>query len=482
MINWCRTIKPLPIFIAIIFQSLMAFAKIQIFMIEANGDKTAKKPINLSVTEEKQEFVLVAKDGDRDVKALVFTETIQLPKSLVPQTATAQNGLAKLKDQTLIISGEDIAQEVTLEMANGRRITLSVQRSFDKPSIVYDSCSKSFPEVNFDTSVSKIPFPVGVSCFFRPSGTKALAISFPQSAEINSSTFFDILGKGERWRLFEIPDSENQGGIIGNVYVNFANNTYKLNVVAINLQQLAALKMLEELQRENKTLKEALEELKKKSRAILQKARELNKRADRLEELLSLFDVYFGFGNSSLNFKIEQTDFGARSLSDSAITMQLFTTSRPLWKSMVVDAGFSTTVPMSEKTDRLDSFSAYGGIGWAMTFGALDLEPRLAGAYRNYSHQASGYSLISGHFGGGVNASYRLGDKDLIGLMIEVLPAGSKVIKSHLGYSLHYEHQFEAMNGWKLGGKMESISIGAENKAGAPQKFSESRFIVYLSL
>lgn len=462
--------------------STVVQAKVQFFLIELDQGKVVKKPMSFSVIEEKEEFEVVAKDGNKEVRALTYKAKVAIPPEFSMASVQSQQGSATFKDGTLFLAAQDIEQEILVNRQNGAATKMLVVKTFENPTIVQDGCTKNFPDVVLSTDSEKTTFPIGVHCVLRPSGNKAITLSFPRSVDIDSTTFFDILGKGERWRFFEIPDTEQQGGIIGNVTFGFKGKNYKINLVSINLEQLAALKMLEELQKENRSLKDALADLKKKNKDMSESSRELQKKADELEMLISYFEVYFGIGNSSMTFALDQSTVGTSTLTDSELSLQMFTMSAPIWGRLIFESGFSTTLPMSQKTNRLDSFLGYGNLGYSIDLKKLTLIPVVGGAYRNYTHQLSGFALQTGHFGGGLIAKYNLSANDELGLKFESQPAGTKVVKSHMGLNLHYTRRFQMKKSWKLGAKYESVHVDAVNAIGAPQKFDESRMMLYISL
>lgn len=473
----------------LVFLVQFAQGAVKTYIVDNNSSQKEMKILVLPVLDEKEEFITVAKDGVEDVKALTYTTSFAIPAQLKVKSVSvtviseegAEEARVKLIDAKLVVSGYGLKQEVNLIHENGTSSKLIIERTFETPKVVYDNCTRAFPELVFDAATA-VPFSVGMSCLVRPGKSKAIVVSIPSDASIGSSSFFDSMGKGERWRLYEIPDTVTDGGLIGNISVKFKDKLYKLNLVSINLDIANNLKLIEQLQKENKTLSEKINELLKVNKSLSGKRDNLSGESTLLEAMVSLFDVYFAMGNNSTKLNIEKSAYGPISKSDSEIAVQMYSISDPIFDHIIMSGGFTTTLPLGTKEDRIDFFEAQGSMGYLISIDKISIIPKLSGAYRSFAHQLSTMYVQAGQMGGGLTLGYAISENNNIKLDFASQSMGSKVIKAHSEFTLAYEHRFLSPKVWWLGAKFSSQNINAVNAAGDPRKIDNTQAMIYLSL
>lgn len=335
-------------------------------MLQTGKANNKTTPFTLGKVElESEEFQQISTDGDSPVRVLVFKTVIKLGDSAGIKTATSLATKVKLEKNTLTVEAETQNAEVVLTNSKGNKESLLIQRSYAGTKVFLDNCDKSFPELRTDSKLSE-NFALGVQCYIRGGRNKAVTISVPTSARILSSSFFDILGKGERWRVYELPSTTQNQQVIGNVLIEVGKSELNFSFISPKSEEEGLQKAVQGLQVENTALKTENKELKTKVMSLAQKNQKLTKAErnylERIADLLSsVFDVSFGLGMNSLNLDVQASDYGPLQKANAPISAQMKVESQAFFEKYFLDISSTSSLPIAGDEDGLEVFfTGYG--------------------------------------------------------------------------------------------------------------------------
>lgn len=463
--HYCRLFYFLLILMGLPFSFLGA----KTVLYETNSKNTSTNPYNIIVLEEKDEFT-----SGSEIKAIIFHDKFEIPAGFEIQSTKAISGTATYANRILTVIGSDIYQPIAIQKTDGSTLNMTIDRTNRATDIIYSGCSKDFPQA-LPATEEKLPFSIGIACQVGVDKRKSLVLSVPDSATISSSSLFDRLGKGERWRLYELVDSKSDDGIIGNFIITYNQKDYKINLVLLDNELILLRKTVEKLRLE-------LSQLNKTHQDLLNKNKKLQTQDNMIAMMMQIFDVYFGIGMSSLKLNVANSELGPLDINDSGLTIQLSSVSEPIFDHFILQTGFSSTLPTSQKVDRLDAFQIDGSLGYLFSFSNFQVIPFISGAYRNFSHQTSTMNFQVGQIGGGLEGIYSMTENDRVGLKIDSQPLGSTILKTHTHFGLNYEHQFDSPKVWRLGTRINSQTIGLVNESGDPRTMQDTQMMLYISL
>ncbi|NDD92947.1 hypothetical protein EBZ37_12790, partial [bacterium] len=118
---------------------------------------------------------------------------------------------------------------------------LKVKWTPEQSGIIYDGCQRNLFQASMgknrgsqDSPVGPAPFPIAISCNLEVSPA-LLMVSVPAQTQWDQSTLTEIAGKGQRWRLFQLPSAGSSNTQIGKLVFR---NDKKLWTVGLNLNKL----------------------------------------------------------------------------------------------------------------------------------------------------------------------------------------------------------------------------------------------------
>ncbi len=456
-------------------------------LLQIGKDKTAPFSVG-KVERESEEFQQISTDGDSPVRALVFKTVIKLNEEAGIKTATSPNGKVKIEKNTLTVEAETQNAEVILNNPNGKKDSILIKRSYSGTKVFLDGCDKSFPELRTDSKLSE-NFALGVQCYIRGGRNKAVTISVPTSARILSSSFFDILGKGERWRVYELPSTTQNQQAIGNVLIEVGKSELNFSFISPKSEEEGLQKAVQGLQVENTALKVENKELKTKVMSLAQKNQKLTKAErnylERIADLLSsVFDVSFGLGVNSLNLDVQESDYGPLQKTSAPISAQMKVESQAFFETYFLDISSTSSLPIAGDEDGLEYFSLDAGGSYLLyDKGSFKVYPKLLMSYRSFMHPKSALAVQVGQLGPGVRVTYDLTKNiNKINFQLGTQPLGSSSVKSHFLTALEYVHTFSGNKSWDLGLKLEMNSFSVENVKGQSRNLNSTLFLVQVSL
>jgi hypothetical protein len=223
---------------------------------------------------------------------------------------------------------------------------------------------------------------------------------------------FEIKGKGESYRLYEIGNIKAAAGAIAEFAFELEGKSVIAQVVSLRKEQT---------------------DKKPKTGRI-------------------------GVGLSFLSLSVDSTDVAA---SDSKPGVLVKVSPYPLLRKVNVGLSIESALDLAEKENSI-SFSQYQFfLGYSlMDASRLEIAPRLYFVVSNHQHDASRLGLRHNNVGGGLFSSYSLGGRFLLQLEGLVSSFGSKAVKSHFALDLSLIRAARTTQGigWGFGLKSQSFS------------------------
>jgi hypothetical protein len=208
----------------LILLTIVSEAKIDVLRVDAKGKPLKMKP-DFKVVADSDTFLVVGQEEAANLKALAFKTTLSIKGTEKAKSVAIDSGKAKLSKGNIeleLVSGESF---LTVNLPSTDKLNFKIVRTFEASDIKLSECGPDFPDVQKQTE-SAPDLVIGIACLSRPGKPKSVVFSVPENVEIASSSFFDLQGKGERWRLYELPSSGSTGGVIGNVFVKIKNTRF----------------------------------------------------------------------------------------------------------------------------------------------------------------------------------------------------------------------------------------------------------------
>lgn len=445
------------------------FAKITLSLI-TQGDRKHPTLLAWPIKEE----VLFQEAALGKSKIMSYKIEITIPDSMDFTEVTSSNYTVNLNNKKLYVFGYALNDDLELKAKDKKTYLLNLKIETEKGQIIYDQCSKNFPEVIPEKN-SKLSFDVGVSCFEKKDMAKGFTISLPSDATLLNSTFFDLEGKGERWRYFEVPNASQQGGILGSFEIKRENEVVKLNLVYASLEGAIQVQRNEELEEENRQLKKQLEEKEGKNDR-LQKINSL------YQQLRSFASPQVGFGTTSMKFTVKQS-LGTLDLTDTEKTFLIQLESEPIFSKVILKTSLLSTLLSSSGAQEIDMIQAMGSLGYQFVFSDYVVIPSLVGIYHDYKHRESNLHLQAGHFGLTLDGRWNLRKTHYVTLKISSLGMGSQIVKSNSITQLEYKYNLKwGERNLGVGALYEQQSLGAVNETGLSRQFNDNKFLIMVTL
>lgn len=461
MKNSCRLIYTL-----IFFTSINATAKVDLYGVTNPELKNLPIYTKAKVEEQNEQFRQVGEtDSKLPINIIYFPSTIAFPAGLVLQQGQSESAEVKIEagGSNVSVTAESLDTVLDVTSAKGGKIRLLLSKTFDDAKIVYNECEgKKFPELVL-VGEEKPKTAIGFSCIDVPGKEKSIVISVPKEAEIVSSSFFDVQGKGERWRLYSLPYENRAGAVMGFVVVRYKGKDFKYEVRG-TLSGDVPEEKIQEVVKENKVLKKQVVILTKQNKELMQKKEE--------ERKPSLFDLTFGFGMDSLAMNSTDETLGSVSKSGAGIVASFYGKSNLIKEKYTISVGSSTTLPLSKDESRVEHFEFNSSLGYLFLGKPWSLSGVMLASYRSFMNPGTGLAIQVGHFGFGVEGEYALSNTDRILYLVGMQPLGSDVMKGHTLLRLGYMRTTDWFMNANIGGSFEMQKIEVVNKDGLPKDAS----------
>lgn len=404
------------------------------------------KAVSLMPWPKQAKFQLVPLKDNPGVEVLVQKVRIKLPASGAFVGAESEGSQLAVRNGNLDLYSNRMIETIRLKSSSGAVQTVRIRWTKVPGATLVGKCPKNTPQLDFGKNPA--PFLVGVGCQLFEKGEKsAISISVPSDVEWGSYTLYDLGGKGESWRLFELPSASDQGGVIGEMTFQFQNKEYLAKLVA------------------PKTFLD--EHLKDKDK---DKDGESNGQE-------KLFSFSFGLGTATVTTKADTVDS-----SSNPLFVDLGVQSKRFWGNTSAFAQVMTTVKMSsdEKSDTVTDFHL--GAQYTFEFSSIRLSPELLFTIVDYQQTPSNVRLQSSQAGAGLALGVKVGSKGEVVLEAASTPLLSQFVKSHTYFSASYGHKFgDAKSPWTLGLGYSLQDYSAENASGVERKFSNSNIRLFVS-
>lgn len=209
----------------------------------------------------------------------------------------------------------------------------------------------------------EIPLPIGIHCSVEDTKT-FLTIALPKDGEWVNSTLFEVDGKGESWKLYEIASAQARSGAkIGEFQFLFEDKTYDYSLRSSFIAQEESAQSLEN---------------------------------NRYYVIAGTNDLKVSSGGSSASQS--SYVFGGRILT------------RPLVAGFRV--GFDVNIGQSfEDSSESISYKEFRGFAsYRILDGSFKLAPRLYAVFSDSSSSSTGLNMVHQQFGGGLAVILALGE------------------------------------------------------------------------
>lgn len=462
----CKKSLWLGLLLFLSYLPLISFAKIELYKIKNKNSSELELLNDFKIINEKQLFQEVSKDIGVPLNAFSFYLELEVPSKISLEEVTAKTGKISWSGKKIMFTSPFLENEIEIKDIKGVKLRIKLTHKFDKTQIYYHQCGPSFPELNIEKENSP-NFAIGVNCIERPRKAKAIVISVPEDAEIISSSFFDYKGKGERWRLYELPNTSNIDKVIGSILIKYKGE-YKFEILAANAEYDKNQKFIAGLQTEIVNLKEKIDSLTDKNKTL--SASEKSYIVKLAAFISSTFDVNFALGMDSLSLQIENSDYGTTKKSSSSFAAQVYARSKLLEGKYQVSVGSSTTLPFGVSEEKLEYFDFNANFGYLLYQKKFNILANLLTSYRSFSHPFSNTTIQVGQMGLGLDFSYNINEIHKVEFSIGSQSFGSNVIKGHTMLKLGYSYKFFGIKPWELGINYEKQSLNVHNPAGLSRK------------
>lgn len=269
-------------------------------------------------------------------------------------------------------------------------------------NIIVERCQTNSARVQLKDPKVPLTFPLAVSCD-NSQKTLNITLSAPAQIEWMDSTLFEVAGKGEPWRSYNLPATSPKGGAIGTISLRNGDKEFILELITPKNIDLAK--------------KEALNKVQQQQASQFQQA------------------IYIG--KMDLSYTADPV-----TAEDSKYFVKYSVLSPKLFGFLKWGGEFKTSFAPSPKEEAVDllSYNAHLGLHYDYK-NQLDLG--LRGIFSNITVQqkSSTAKLTSSQIGYGLYADYLFDPKNRVLARVNMVGMNSEVVKSHMEYGLEYRRQ-----------------------------------------
>jgi hypothetical protein len=263
------------------------------------------------------------------------------------------------------------------------------------------------------------PFPLGVFCQNKSKET-LFTISFPEDVELVNSSIFEIEGKGEPWRTYNL--GEIAGGkktSLGSFEFAFKGNTFFYN-----------LKFLPP-----------------------DSAMSKNVGRDRTQ-----------FVQGAVGYSKYDMHGGVSNTSDSRALVSVSVPYYPVFKGVGMGGGLELSLPISKKEGNISHYemSGYGIYSFEIS-PMFELRPKLGYLKLNFENESTGEGISGGQLAVGLMSEIFLDNGLAFTLDLTTLKLLSKVFKSHFSVNVKVVKNTKSSLGYGAGIKYQSFKGPASN-------------------
>ena len=368
--------------------------------------------------------------------------TIEVLDLATGSEVVIENGTSSIgSDKTIwYLSNYDDTMTYTTKSGAQKKITakwIPVAKN-----IVIERCLKNSARVQLKNPKKPLTFPLAVSCD-NSQKTLNITLSAPAQIEWVDSTLFEVAGKGEPWRSYNLPATSPKGGAIGTIVLRNGDNEFTLELITPKNIDLAKKEALDKVQ----------------------------------QQQVSQFQQSIYLGKIDLTYTADPV-----TAEDSKYSVKYSVLSPKLFGFLKWGGEFKTSFSTSEKEESVDLLYYNAHLGFHYEYkNQLDLGLRGMFSNLNVQQKSSTAKLTSSQIGYGIYANYLFDPKNRVIARVNMIGMNSEVVKSHLEYGLEYRYQFTINKSaiW-LGLGYNAENYKAETAAGLSREFknSEMQFVI----
>lgn len=312
----------------------------------------------------------------------------------------------------------------------------------NKAPIVVERCQNNSARVKLKDPKKPLNFPLAMSCD-NTQKTLNITLSAPAQIEWMDSTLFEVAGKGEPWRSYNLPATSPKGGAIGTITLRNGDQEFVIELITPKNIDLAK--------------KEALQKAAQKNSSELQQA------------------IYLG--------KLDLSYTAAPVTSEDSKYSFKYSVLSPKYMNFFKFGGeFRTSFALGQKEESVDMLYYNGHIAYHYNYKTiLDLGLRAILSGLTVQQKSSTAKLASNQLGYGIYADYLIDSKNRVIGKVNMIGMMSEVVKSHTEIGLEYRYLFtiDKKQIW-LGAGFNSETYNAETPAGLSREFknTELQFVV----
>lgn len=362
--------------------------------------------------------------------------TIEVPDVASGTEIITENGTTgQVGEKTIwYLSNYDDAMTYTTNSGVEKKITAK-WIPFAK-NIIVERCQKNSARVQLSNPKKPLNFPLAVSCD-NSQKTLNITLSAPAQVEWMDSTLFEVAGKGEPWRSYNLPATSPKGGAIGTIALRNGEQEYVLELVTPKNIDLAK--------------KEAIEKQKQKQASEFQQA------------------IYLG--KIDLSYTADPV-----TVNDSKYSVKYSVLSPKLMGFLKWGGEFKTSFATSKKDESIDLLYYNALVGFHYDYkNQFDLGLRALFSGVTVQQKSSTAKLSSNQAGYGLYADYLFDAKNRVIAKVNMIGMMSEVVKSHMEIGLEYRYQFivDKKPLW-VGVGYNSENYKAETAAGLSREFKNT--------
>lgn len=320
--------------------------------------------------------------------------------------------------------------------------TVEFKWESDRKGIVTEKCTELSPRLIGNKKGAAAPFPMALHCW-SSNNTILVTLSTLEEVDLQEADLFELEGKGERWKVYEIPAASAGGSSIGEFRFSYKNESYAYRLLA------------------PKEKNQVAEE----------------KKQEAAEGTLSQFQNILGVGFVTLG-----VDAGDVKVSDSKPLIKYSVVSNPFWNRVRFGGSFAQSFSMSEKAESVEYSDgrAYASYFLRPTTSS-ELGFKALFMFVNITESSSGAGLQSSQVGIDVDYDMFINEKNRVNVHVGMASFGSAVLKSHMEIGLSYKYRLGTeKNPYWLGLGYGMQTFEAENTSGEKRKFTENDIMVTL--
>lgn len=362
--------------------------------------------------------------------------TIEVPDVASGTEIITENGTTgQVGEKTIwYLSNYDDAMTYTTNSGVEKKITAK-WIPFAK-NIIVERCQKNSARVQLSNPKKPLNFPLAVSCD-NSQKTLNITLSAPAQVEWMDSTLFEVAGKGEPWRSYNLPATSPKGGAIGTIALRNGEQEYVLELVTPKNIDLAK--------------KEAIEKQKQKQASEFQQA------------------IYLG--KIDLSYTADPV-----TVNDSKYSVKYSVLSPKLMGFLKWGGEFKTSFATSKKDESIDLLYYNALVGFHYDYkNQFDLGLRALFSGVTVQQKSSTAKLSSNQAGYGLYVDYLFDAKNRVIAKVNMIGMMSEVVKSHMEIGLEYRYQFivDKKPLW-VGVGYNSENYKAETAAGLSREFKNT--------